>query len=68
MRLDVGGENAGRCPGRALSAAARIDEAHVGATHRKLVSDGIPNDAGADDRDSHVTILVGSCQLVAGSR
>ena len=68
MRLDVGREDAGRCPRRALPAAARIDEAHVGAARRKLVGDGIPDDAGADDRDSHVTILVGSCQLVAGSR
>ena len=60
MSLDVGSQNAGRRERGTLTASPLVDETHLGSARRKLVSDGRADDAGADDRDLHVTILVGS--------
>ena len=60
MSFDVRSQNAGRGTRRTLPASSRINDAHLSAARRELVSDRIADDAGADDDDLHRTILVGS--------
>ena len=59
MPLDAGRQDPGRGTRGALAAAA-VDETDLGSARSKLVGDGSADDAGADDRDLHVPILVGS--------
>src|SRR5687767_11212064 len=66
MPFDERREDTRRRAGCAAAGAARIDEPHMRAARRELVSDGAAHDTRADDGDVHTAILAGWWWVVRG--